>query len=863
MCLAFLAFAGPWMGASADPAEVPERPNVLMIFVDDLNDYIGAMGHPNAITPHMDRLAQRGVLFTEAYCQAPICGPSRASLMLGLRPSTTGIYGQIEDKDIREASESTRYTPFLPEYFRQHGYYTMGVGKLFHEHVPDGLLDESGGRRKGFGPKPDDGPFKWNAEGTSTDWGAFPAEDAAMPDVEAADWAAERLQRDYEKPFFLGVGFLRPHVPWYVPQKWFDRYEKDTIVTPPWRADDFDDIPAIARRIDELPMMPTTEWAIENNEWKNILHAYLACVTFVDEQVGKVLEALASGPHVGNTVVVLLSDHGYRLGEKGTFAKNCLWEEATQVPLLFSGPGIARDSVVDAPVELLDVYPTLLDITGLPANPLNEGQSLRDALEGRALEGEQVAVTTYGRGNHAIRTREFHYIQYEDGSEELYRLKDDPHAFVNLASSPAHAPTLAHLRTLVPERNRLWAPASNSSWPDYLVEQRKENMGANDFCAEEALRYCLWQAHRALAAMPHPDAQPATIPEGHTTWERKPSDRWSWTNGFWPGILWQLSEHSADPALWKAAREFTVALEPILRVPPRSHDLGFIFNSSYGHAYRLTGESTYRDGLIRAADALMGLYNARVGTFLSWPAKVANGEFAPHNSIIDSLLNLELLFIASRLTGDPRYASAAVSHADRLMESHIREDDSTFHIVLFDDQTGAVLKQGTHQGYADHSTWARGQAWGIYGYAMCYRETGHTRYLQAAMRLAETFIGRLPEDGVPYWDFDDPAIPLAPRDASAAAIAASAMAGMADLCETAGERERYRGAAQSLLAALSTEAYRSPPQKVSFLDHSTGNRPRDREVDVPIIYADYYYLEALIRLARTPHRTESISTPTK
>jgi iduronate 2-sulfatase len=230
-------------------------PNVLFIAVDDLNDWLGCMnGHPNAKTPNMDKLAAQGVLFTNAHCQAPLCGPSRASLMTGLRPSTTGIYGMIHDDEIKSDNEATKDILFLPEYFKNQGYHTMGIGKLFHSHAPDGLFHESGGRYKGFGPLPEE-RFVWDGVGTSdrvrygrtsTDWGAFPESDTLMPDHQSADWVIERLSRDYEQPFFLGVGFLRPHVPLYVPQKWFDLHPVDDLALPPYKADDLYDVPPVA-----------------------------------------------------------------------------------------------------------------------------------------------------------------------------------------------------------------------------------------------------------------------------------------------------------------------------------------------------------------------------------------------------------------------------------------------------------------------------------------------------------------------------------------------------------------------------------------------------------------------------------------
>src|SRR5690606_10054173 len=216
------------------------------------------------------------------------------------------------------------------------------------------------------------------------DWGGFPAADSLMPDYHSAQWAIERLNRDYEEPFFLAVGFLRPHVPWYVPPKWFDLHPIDSIQTPPYKADDLADLPAIVSEIDDMPMMPTTEWAIESGEWPRIVQAYLACVSFVDHYVGEVLNALEQSKYAENTVVVLWSDHGYRLGEKGTFAKHCLWDEGTNAPLIFAGPDIVQGKTIDAPAEMLSIYPTLLDICNLEPYSRNEGVSLAPVLRGES-----------------------------------------------------------------------------------------------------------------------------------------------------------------------------------------------------------------------------------------------------------------------------------------------------------------------------------------------------------------------------------------------------------------------------------------------------------------------------------------------
>jgi len=399
-------------------------PNILFIAVDDLNTMLGSLDGP-AKTPNMDKLAAMGVSFTDAHCQAPLCGPSRASLMTGLRPSTTGIYGMVPDDMIRSENPETTDILMLPEYFKQHGYHTMGIGKLFHMHAPEGMFDDSGGRVKGFGPLPKE-RFVWDGFGasdrkkygkTSTDWGAFPEADSLMPDHQSVNWAIERLNKKQNKPFFMGVGFLRVHVPLYVPQKWFDLYPLDSIATMPYKPDDLNDVPAVAKMINDLPMMPSTDWAIENGEWRKIIQAYLACISFVDYEIGRLLEALEQSEHANNTVIVLWSDHGYRLGEKSTFAKHALWDVATRVPLIFAAPELPKGKKIDQPAELLSVYPTLLELADLPAYKRNEGKSLVPAMMGNDQD-PSYAITTFGMSNHAIKSKRYRYIQYEDGSEE-------------------------------------------------------------------------------------------------------------------------------------------------------------------------------------------------------------------------------------------------------------------------------------------------------------------------------------------------------------------------------------------------------------------------------------------------------------
>lgn len=473
---------------AADTISTIEQPNVLFIAVDDLNSWIGCLNnYSRTKTPNLDKLASRGVLFSNAHCQAPLCGPSRASIMTGLRPSTTGIYGMSPDSVVRSENPVTKDIIFLPEYFQDHGYHTMGIGKLFHIHAPEGMFDESGGRVQGFGPHPQE-RFVWDGFGTSdrknygrtnTDWGAFPEADSLMPDHQSVDWVIDRLGREYDKPFFMGLGFLRPHVPLYVPQKWFDMHPIDGIELPPYQTDDLEDVPPVALQINDLPMMPSTDWAIESGEWKNIIQAYLACVSFVDYEIGRLIEALEKSHHAENTIIVLWSDHGYRLGEKGTFAKHALWEPATRAPLLFAGPNLPAGQIIDAPAEMLSIYPTLLELCGLPAYDRNEGTSLVPLMINQEATVPSYALTTFGMNNHAVRSDNFRYIQYEDGGVEFYDLRKDPNEWTNEAKNPEYQSEMETMKAYLPSTNAIWDPHSSYKFQPYFVEQKARTSSMN------------------------------------------------------------------------------------------------------------------------------------------------------------------------------------------------------------------------------------------------------------------------------------------------------------------------------------------------------------------------------------------------
>lgn len=362
------------------------------------------------------------------------------------------------------------------------------------------------------------------------------------------------------------------------------------------------------------------------------------------------------------------------------------------------------------------------------------------------------------------------------------------------------------------------------------------------FNAEKAIDYCVEKAKSTAQTLDAPDKYPRNIPEGETNWETKGVR--DWTSGFWPGVLWYAYEASGDEEVRKQAEKFTQPIELIANTSARNHDIGFMVYCSFGNGYRITGNEAYKQTILDAADTLATLYNPKVGTILSWP----KNKHYQHNTIMDNMMNLELLFWAAKNGGSQNLYDIAVKHAETCMTTLIRPDFSSYHVAIFDTLTWQFVKGVTHQGYADDSQWARGQAWGIYGYAMCARETGRTDFLETAQKLSDVFNSRLPEDVIPFWDFDDPTIPDAPRDASAAAVAACGMLQISELVKDKATKEKYKNAAVQLIENLSTEKYLSGDVNQAFLLHSTGHHPKGSEIDVPIIYADYYYLEALLKL---------------
>ena len=440
-----------------------ERPNVLFIAIEDLNDWIGCLGgHPQAKTPNIDQLAGMGVLFTNAHCAAPACGPSRSALLTGLRPSTTGNYKNIHSFN---KNPILRKAITLPIYLRRHGYYALGTGKIFHgthfkerkgidwdEYYPSKARSTPEGITKPtYAPLPLNGIPKAG----HFDWG--PLDEGVSledtPDGKMALWAARTLlKRKFDKPFFLAIGFHKPHLPWYCPRKYFDMHPLDEIILPKVKEDDLDDVPPMGRRM----ARPEGDHrrVLKYKQWHRAVQAYLACISFVDECVGIVIDALLRSPYKENTVVILWSDHGWHLGEKLHWRKFTLWEEATHVPMIWVVPGLTRPgSRCDAPVNLMDIYPTLLSVCGLPPNEEVESYDLTPLLRDPNAPWEKPTLTTYGRGNHAVRSKRWRYIRYADGTEELYDHKSDPMEWYNLAGDPKYAEVKRELAKWLPERD--------------------------------------------------------------------------------------------------------------------------------------------------------------------------------------------------------------------------------------------------------------------------------------------------------------------------------------------------------------------------------------------------------------------------
>lgn len=472
--------------------------HVLLITIDDLNDWIGCLsdsdakpvngritgeGHPQAQTPHMDRLAKRGVLFTNAHCQAPICRPSRASFMSGLRPTTSGIYANRPQYDAKGPLQPGKQVPWMTKRFEQAGYHVFTAGKILH-----------GSRNKPLGGTPcfktSQGPYppkKLNVPAEVTkpsiwDIGAFPEKEEDYTDLRIAKWTAKNIKSPYkqgDKPRFMALGFYNPHLPLFAPQKWYDAApSKKDVILHATRADDMSDLSPIAKRIaSRVSFQAPADWVRSTDaNLRMITQAYLACTTAMDDALGHVITELDRSDMADNTWIIVLSDHGWHLGEKNHIAKQTLWTRSTRVPLIIVPPkrlkNTPRGVRCDRPAELLDVYPTLVAGAGIPhkkSDKALDGLSLLPWIKQPTAEKKRPAITTIYAHNHSLCDTRYRYTRYADGNEELYDRKKDPHEFNNLIKQTKNREDLK----AVVQNLSAWIPKKEPRGPDLVNDRIK------------------------------------------------------------------------------------------------------------------------------------------------------------------------------------------------------------------------------------------------------------------------------------------------------------------------------------------------------------------------------------------------------
>ena len=465
-----------------------KQPNVLFLAVDDMNDWIGSLGAtPRAITPNLDKLAARGVNFSNAHTPGVYCAPARAAIFSGQYASTTGCYRSSDYFTDHPEIEG------LPLSFSKAGYTTLGVGKLYH-HMPGSIdvrgwdefyLRKPSQRKEGWSldnwteetPFPDPFPasvFNKGKEikgGLFLEWAGLPNDkEEEMADTIRVNWAAEQLGNKHDKPFFLACGIYAPHFPNYCPQKYFDLYERDKIELPPIKVDDLEDLPERMKRAKTARSKIHKELEAKGAV-KDAIHGYLACMSYADAMMGRVLNALEKSPYADNTIVVLWSDHGYHHGEKYDWGKHTLWERTSNVPFIWAGPGVKKGVVTDVTASLIDMYPTFVEMCGLPRpHQKLEGTSLASTLEKpKVAKDRDVYLPYMAPGEYAIINKDWRYISYGDDGEELYDLKSDPNEWNNLAENPNYEDTKRLLRKSAPKKFSPAAP-KRTIGKDLIIE---------------------------------------------------------------------------------------------------------------------------------------------------------------------------------------------------------------------------------------------------------------------------------------------------------------------------------------------------------------------------------------------------------
>ena len=465
-----LTLSGTSLAADQDPKNY----NVLFIAIDDLNDWVGCLGgHPQAITPNLDRLArEQAMVMSNAYCPSTVCCPTRSALLTGKRASSTGVYGN--EQNLKNAPKAKDLVT-LPEHFGKHGYRTLTAGKIFHHHATASesdhgqwafqeVVDPGGGNKGMLWQESPTAALGMKAEKNQLEWGACKAPVEETKDYLACKWAADELQREPDdKPFFLALGLSKPHLPWFVPQQFFDLYPLDRLKPVELFRDDLDDIV----RKNGKPIFkpnPSFELADKADMHLKAQRAYLANVSYVDHCLGVVFDALKKSKYADNTIVMIWGDHGWHLGEKMKYGKTDLWEESARVPFFVRVPGMTpADFKCEGVVNLLDMYPTLVELCGLPANPENEGRSFVPLLKNPKMEWNHPTLTTYQFKNHSLTDGRYRYTWYGGraaGTEELYDHSTDPLEHKNLAANPEFKEIIARFKQHLPTHDE---PDSHSN----------------------------------------------------------------------------------------------------------------------------------------------------------------------------------------------------------------------------------------------------------------------------------------------------------------------------------------------------------------------------------------------------------------
>lgn len=487
-----LFLSTPMLSAAIkDQIETASRPNILLISIDDLNDWVGFLsGHPLVQTPNLDRLAAESVVFSKAYCAVPVCGPSRAAVFTGLSPTQTGMYSNANH--LKDVFPNARY---LQQELADHGYHTLGTGKLLHgnQRGPESFSEYGPGFNK-WRPLTDKenritkkeltlpGPFvrhrvkrssgfditfplnqmprdrnRGSDRLESFDWGPIDLPESEWSDTQCANWAIQKIGESFDQPFFLGLGFYRPHQPLWAPKKYHDLYPPSEMPLPPTLKDDLADVPLIGAMIGRLPLTSGShQTVVRHNQWQHAISAYLACISYVDHQLGRVLDTLKNSPHATNTIVIVFADHGWHLGEKEHWGKFTAWERSARVPFLIHLPsslqkkGYLTSSIHDSPVSLIDIYPTILDLLGIERSSRLSGTSLDPILRGKTPSFSRIVTTSVGPGNHSLRSDRWRFIHYFDGSQELYDHSNDPLEHTNLAEHPDHRERVKSFLTHLP-----------------------------------------------------------------------------------------------------------------------------------------------------------------------------------------------------------------------------------------------------------------------------------------------------------------------------------------------------------------------------------------------------------------------------